>query len=142
MNEESAYRVTYDSKANQRHALAYHLSQWWRWLFAWVVFGLIVTGLAGLLLSMGSFIRYPIGKLWQFAAAFGFALVLVALLEYLRKSATAADFLIGKSWTCRLTPEHWVYEGDDGVTTHIPWKIMTIEYESKDAWILSYGASV
>jgi hypothetical protein len=139
---EGQYRFTLDRGSLRRHATAFQLRHWWRWVLSFVVLSLMATAVAGILLHLGSAMRLPRDSqtLWTFSASAGVVFTLCLLAEKARKTTEGSTTFIGKSWTCTLTEDHWIIEDDEGVRTQIPWHVMKIEFESEHAWNVSCGA--
>lgn len=139
---EHRYTFRFDDRANRRFARALLKSDWAAWVRSWANYtiwlGLLLSivvyhGRTDLELSPIRFVVYPFG--WAAAVSF------LYLFIHYHRSLDEMSRMGNDSWECVMTDESWTSISGEGVSLSIPWKLMKIDFESDDAWVVSYGSA-
>lgn len=136
----ATYQVVHDVELARQANLHAMRMQWKEW----AVYGL-KSG--GNLITFGGITwiacSYFLGKQYNFLAlaytcAFCFAVGLaLPLYQYIRAAdKRERDPFAGSSWTCEMTEAGWSTETSDGLRIFYPWKLLAIEIELPDMWMI------
>jgi len=135
------YEVVFDPAANMRINKAYArtlLRAWFHYGFRWgVILATLFLILTYVVLVWAN--RAEPAYILMAASFSGIATGILGSLWMLRTQVANCNANVDKGWHCVFSDEAWSYSDPEGASMSIPWSIMKLEWEHKDAFLIRFG---